>query len=287
VNADVVNGGAVNPGSSPGTLTITGSYTQTAAGALNLEIAGLTPGTQYDVLAISGPAALDGALNVSTLNGFLPNFGDAFQVVTFASHSGDFATLNGLDLGHGRRLDPVYDPSGLDLSLLTVSTNRPPVLDAIPDQSVDEGGVVAFTAHATDPDPGQTLTYSLDAGAPAGASIDPVTGAFTFAAVDGPNTYPVTVRVTDDGDLPLSTARTFDITVNNVPPSVVVPADATVKEGSTFTGSGSFTDPGINDSPWTATGRGPSRSRSTRTGRSPSATPTSITCPTPRVPLTR
>ena len=42
--------GTVEPGSSPGTLTVTGNYTQGAGGTLQTEIAGTTPGTQFDRL---------------------------------------------------------------------------------------------------------------------------------------------------------------------------------------------------------------------------------------------
>jgi hypothetical protein len=38
------------PGTSPGTLSITGTYAQTSAGAINLELSGLTAGSQYDRL---------------------------------------------------------------------------------------------------------------------------------------------------------------------------------------------------------------------------------------------
>ena len=49
-------------------------------------------------------------------------------------------------------------------------------------QGVDEHGTLTFTAHASDPDSdaAETLTFGLDAGAPAGAAIDPVTGVFTW-----------------------------------------------------------------------------------------------------------
>ena len=70
-----------------------------------------------------------------------------------------------------------YVVSGQDT--LQVVDDVPPVLDGIGSQSVDEGSLATFTASAHDPDvPPTTLTFSLDAGAPAGASIDPVTGVF-------------------------------------------------------------------------------------------------------------
>ena len=79
------------------------------------------------------------------------------------------------------------------------------MLAAIGDKTVDEGALLSFTATATDADlPANTLTFSLDAGAPAGASIDPATGLFTWtpSEAQGPGVYPVTVRVTDNGTPP-------------------------------------------------------------------------------------
>src|SRR5438445_6233450 len=84
----VINAGQVNPGGSelPGILTVTGDYTQTAAGVLNLEIGGPSVGNQYDRLAISGAATLDGTCNVSLINHFQPEPGrDAFRVLTCAT----------------------------------------------------------------------------------------------------------------------------------------------------------------------------------------------------------
>lgn len=59
------------------------------------------------------------------------------------------------------------------------------------------------------------LTFSLDAGAPAGASIDPKTGVFSWTPTraQGSNTYSITVRVADNGAPPLTDAKTFTVTV--------------------------------------------------------------------------
>ena len=54
-------------------------------------------------------------------------------------------------------------------------------LNPIPNQSVNPGGTLNFTASAVDTlNPGATLTYSLDSGAPAGATINPATGVFSW-----------------------------------------------------------------------------------------------------------
>ena len=94
--------------------------------------------------------------------------------------------------------------------------NSPPVLAPLADEIVRAGSPVTFTAIATDPDaPPQTLTFSLDAGAPAGAMINATSGVFTWTPSTSlaPGTNAVTVRVTDNGVPPLSVAQTLTVVV--------------------------------------------------------------------------
>ena len=103
-------------------------------------------------------------------------------------------------------------------------------LVAIPDAVVNEGERLALEVKASDLNlPAQALTFSLDAGAPAGATIDPVTGVFTWTPTfaQGPSTNQIVVRVTDDGVPPLSTASSFSVVVREVnfaPTMAVIPA---------------------------------------------------------------
>ena len=68
-------------------LTITGNFTQTAAGALGLDFAGDSSG-QYGALAISGSASLDGGLGIDLTNGFTLATGDSFDILAFGSLTG-------------------------------------------------------------------------------------------------------------------------------------------------------------------------------------------------------
>jgi hypothetical protein len=58
----LVNNGHVAPGASPGTLTIAGSFAQTAAGSLDIELGGAAGA---DLLHVTGSAALDGLLTIA------------------------------------------------------------------------------------------------------------------------------------------------------------------------------------------------------------------------------
>ncbi len=86
VDANVVSAGAVEPGDSPGELTIEGTYTQTdvfaGPGTLAIELGGTEPVTEYDVLTIIGDAELAGTLSVIPVDGFGPEIGQSFTILT-------------------------------------------------------------------------------------------------------------------------------------------------------------------------------------------------------------
>jgi autotransporter-associated beta strand protein len=81
--------GDVTPGHGVGALTVTGSYTQAADGALTLELGGTAPG-QFDQLVVTGAATLAGTLNVDSVDGFTPQPGDYFDIVVAGSVNGTF-----------------------------------------------------------------------------------------------------------------------------------------------------------------------------------------------------
>jgi hypothetical protein len=89
----VNNGGVFNIGSSPGMLTVAGDLTLGAGSTLNVELGGTNQGVDYDLLQVTGTAALDGTLNVALFGGFTGATGNVFDVLTYASRSGDFATV--------------------------------------------------------------------------------------------------------------------------------------------------------------------------------------------------
>ncbi len=129
-----------------------------------------------------------------------------------------------------------------------LSNNLPPVLTPIDDQSVAEGSLLKVAVMATDPDTNQTLTYSLGAGAPAGAAIDASTGVFTWTPPRGPATAKITVVVTDNGLPPMSATESFNVKISDVAP-VVVLTQSSITPAGYFAGAGAFADPGVES--WT------------------------------------
>jgi C1A family cysteine protease len=90
--------------------------------------------------------------------------------------------------------------------------NRPPVLQDIPAQTVDEGKPLTFTLAASDADY-DVLAYS-GSGLPDGAALDPATGAFSWTpAFTQSGAYAIRFSVSDG----ISTvSRTASITVTNI-----------------------------------------------------------------------
>lgn len=144
----------------------------------------------------------------------------------------------------------------VDLGLVS-TTNHAPVLQTPGNQSAVRWTAFGLQVTATDPD-SDTLSFSLDPGAPDGATIDPVTGILLWTpSVAGD--FSLTVRVTDNGLPQLSATQTWDVHVsdsNGLIPSKTtassvlasfspapqnVPLVATVTSGGVPVGAGSVT----------------------------------------------
>jgi hypothetical protein len=135
--------------------------------------------------------------------------------------------------------------STVDLVVSSGPVNVAPEVTNPGTQTVAEGSQLTVNIQATDPNAGQLLTYTLDSG-PAGATLDPATGALRWSPADGPSTATISVRVTDDGTPTLSTTVTFDVNVSNVAPTLQISGQAATVPGETYTLNLSSSDPGVD-----------------------------------------
>jgi hypothetical protein len=86
-------------------------------------------------------------------------------------------------------------------TVFVTEVNNPPVLTPVANQTIKRRQHADSRHHRDDSDvPANTLTYSLSS-APAGASINPSSGVFTWTPVEaqGPSTKFITVQVSDNG----------------------------------------------------------------------------------------
>ena len=93
---NVLAGGQVSPGASPGMLAAFNNVLLTN-GALNIELNGTTAGTGYDRLVAAGGLGLGGTLNVTL--GFTPAVNDSFMIVEMTIPGAINGTFNGLPEG--------------------------------------------------------------------------------------------------------------------------------------------------------------------------------------------
>jgi hypothetical protein len=136
------NQGTLSPGFSPGTLQVNGDYTQYPSAALQIELAGTTPGS-WDLLSASGAVTLDGALNVTLLGGYMPALGDSFTIVSARGGiSGTFASAALPPLPAGQAWSIDY---GAGSVMLSTTTGLPGDING--DGGVNRNDVAAFTTY--------------------------------------------------------------------------------------------------------------------------------------------
>ncbi|MDB6123281.1 MAG: Na-Ca exchanger/integrin-beta4 [Pedosphaera sp.] len=119
-NADTL---AVGWGNQIGHLNISGVCTQAVTATLQIELAATN---QFDSVAITGQANLNGKLEIGLLNGFVPPDGSSFPILTSATCIGQFSQVTGADLPAGRKLIPVYNATGV--TLIVTNVFPPPLL---------------------------------------------------------------------------------------------------------------------------------------------------------------
>ena len=134
--SNVSNSAMVSPGTSAGRLTIQGDYTQTVEGVLDVEIAGLLAGHDFDVLIVSGTATLDGTLELTLLDGFSPAPDDDFKVVSSGARLGSFVDISRQDAYLAFGFTPNYEPDGFSLTVFTDDSAGPTVVEHQVDELV-------------------------------------------------------------------------------------------------------------------------------------------------------
>jgi len=124
-NGGVTGGGQAfiegdhRPGNSPGMVQFGGDVAYGFFSTLEIEIGGLTPGAEHDIVEVAGQANLSGTLDVVLIDGFNPGLGDVFEILTAAGGlTGEFAPGAMPDIGPLLALETIYES---DAVLLVVA----------------------------------------------------------------------------------------------------------------------------------------------------------------------
>ncbi|MHB1307794.1 MAG: Ig domain-containing protein [Limisphaerales bacterium] len=153
-------------------------------------------------------------------------------------------------------IDEAGASSTQSVTVSVTEVNTPPVLAAIPPQTVPEGGTLIFVLSASDADlPAQALTFAMGADAPAGATFDPATATFTWtpSEAQGPSSSEISFTVIDEAGASSTQSVTVSVTEVNTPPSINPLPNYTLVGGSTvsFTATGSDPDLPAGALTWT------------------------------------
>ncbi len=160
--------GDVNPGTSPGILNFIGDAIPGALSTANIEIGGLTAGTDHDRATVTGSFTANGTLNISVINNFTPQLGQTFTILTFASRTGEFSDTTGLSIDASLEFQLNWSATSLDLEVV----NAPPVIptDIVFFSDSSFSGDVGVFAGASD---GSVVAKIADTGTPLGYLISP------------------------------------------------------------------------------------------------------------------
>lgn len=107
-------------GASPGTGKISGNLTLLPGANMIVEVGGNEPGTGFDFLEVDGVTSLDGTLQVSLIDGYIPEVDENFLFLRSATLSGSFANVDQTEMGRLRRFELNTEPEGLSLTATAI-----------------------------------------------------------------------------------------------------------------------------------------------------------------------
>lgn len=183
----------------PAHAVIRGDYAQLPAGELAVDLAGTTPTTEHDWLEVIGLARLNGVIEATLIDGFVPQVGQMFQVLTATQVVNEFDVIETIDENDVLGFDLTALYTDTDVTLLVDDVfligdyNDDGVVDAADyavwrDNLGAPAGALPNDIHDTPIGPAQYETWRShygnthpDAGAP-DADLAPEPGAWLMAA---------------------------------------------------------------------------------------------------------
>jgi len=174
ITGDLDNYGKVKPGTATtvGTINVTGNFAMGAlpgGGEVVIKIAGPSAG-QFDQLKITGTATLDATFTGGFINAYKPATGTTtWPVITYASHTGSFTTVNDPTYPGGT-VTHAYNPTSFDLTAVTPATANLKLLMNGP-ATAGAGTPISYTIDVSNlgPDPTSGVITVVDT-LPAGVS---------------------------------------------------------------------------------------------------------------------
>jgi autotransporter-associated beta strand protein len=184
IGGNLVNSGIVTQFNSPGTLTVTGNYTQNAGGTLRIAIGGLGS-KQHDSLIVNGHMTLGGTLQIVRLGNFNLQPGNQITFLTgnqgisgnFSTVQNDFSTgtvVGTVALQGNNIVLTASQASFTSIPTLTATPNLTAVAKAL-DSAIGDPRAAALIGFLNS-QPVANLPHDLTLIAPSQISSTPATG---------------------------------------------------------------------------------------------------------------
>jgi cyclophilin family peptidyl-prolyl cis-trans isomerase len=125
----LINQGSLSPGSQLGSITVQ-DYEQAVGATLMMQLRQATPDTEHDRLVVTETARLNGTLDVTLINNFVPLPGQTFTLLTAAEINGKFATVNLPQLAAGLVWDVNMTTTAVSLSVAAADYNHDGTVNA-------------------------------------------------------------------------------------------------------------------------------------------------------------
>ncbi|HEY0075793.1 MAG TPA: Calx-beta domain-containing protein, partial [Abditibacteriaceae bacterium] len=202
INGNVINsGGTIEPGLSPGTISLNGNYQQGANAELNVEFNGSAAATQ-DHLNVTGSVTLAGDLKVTL--GFTPAIGANLTVINNAGSDAVNGTFSGLPQGAKLAANDAVlriSYTGGDGNDVVITRIAQPTL-SVNDVAVTEGSGAnvnaTFTVTLSFASPETVTVNAVTANGAALAPGDYTSGGSTLTFAPGQTTKTFSVSVVGD-----------------------------------------------------------------------------------------
>jgi PKD repeat protein len=224
-------------------LTVTDSDGATVIQTLDVAVNNVAP----SIIDLTGDTEIDEG-DTATFSAAATDAGN--DTLTYTWNLEDGTQISGTDVTISKRF---FEDGEYDLNLtvtdedgasatrtLTITVNNvAPIVDAVEDQTSNEGNAVKFNASFNDPGILDTHTIEWNFG-----DGNTLTDTLTPTHVYTDNgEYDVSLTVTDDAGA--STTSTLKVTVNNAAPTITkIEGDTEIEEGDIATFSATATDPG-------------------------------------------
>ena len=141
LTASFTNNGTLRPDRVPGGLTVSGNFTQGTNGRTELTLAGRDTTLVHRSLIITGSAALAGTLAINLQSPFDEAVDAAFEVVRYASRTGDFTSFEGLSDNSGYTFNRSFDSTAMQLTVSIEGDVNAPAPTFLPSATLGDAAV--------------------------------------------------------------------------------------------------------------------------------------------------